>query len=88
VRLHDGECERAPGESEGSARLLQAAALASLPNGIEPMDKAIFAALGRDGAVPGGWVAGPRQGVRDGRPYVSHWWGDGDGRARVLVKGA
>ena len=88
VRLHDGECERAPGESEGSARLLQAAALASLPNGIEPMDKAIFAALGRDGAEPGGWVAGPRQGVRDGRPYVSHWWRDGDGRARVLVKGA
>lgn len=85
--LHDGRAEGTLPAAGGFTALLQAAARASVPHGIEPMDRAIFAALGEP-PPDDGWTAGPRQGVRDGRPYVCHWWADGAGRARAFVKGA
>lgn len=69
--------------------LLRAASRASLPHGVEPMDRAVFAALPPATPADGGWQPGPRQGVGDGRPFVSHWWQvPGRGGATVLVKGA
>jgi len=87
VSLFDGASAGAPGETCPDA-LLKAGALASVPNGIEPMDRAIFGALAGAEAGSPGWTPGPRLGVRDGRPYVSHWWRDGQGLAQLRVKGA
>lgn len=92
--LHDGAeaCELAP---DGTAAqrfqgLLTGAMLASVAGGIEPMDRAIFHAgdQARLGA-PAHWSAGDRRGVREGRPYVVHWWREGEaGPHTVAVKGA
>ncbi len=89
VSLFDGRVETAvngaaPPEAQA---LLRTAARASLPNGIEPMDRAIFRALPHDAASSDGWVPGPHRGVRDGQPYVVHW-GTEAGQDRVCVKGA
>lgn len=92
VRLHDGGASTAPGASAAHdprfEPLLQAAGLASLPHGIEPMDRAIFAARGDAPPAPADWRAGPHRGVREGQPYVLHWWRDATGATRVFVKGA
>ncbi|MEW6707480.1 MAG: HAD-IC family P-type ATPase [Pseudomonadota bacterium] len=88
VALHDGQTESPLPASAAFDPLLQAAALASVPNSIEPMDRAIFAAAGARAAPPPAWTAGPRLGVRDGRPFVSHWWQDGARGAQVVLKGA
>jgi Ca2+-transporting ATPase len=89
VQLHDGAQDGTPAaDAARFAALLQAAALASLPHGVEPMDRAIFAAAGDAGAVPSGWRAGPHCGVRAGQPYVVHWWRDTQGAAQARVKGA
>ena len=94
VGLHDGKAARPLAEAlasgDGARRLLRAAALASVPHGIEPMDRAIFEAAGGEAAVLNdGMVAGPRVGVRQGRPYVSHWWQAGPGLPHAVhVKGA
>ena len=89
VSLHDGEAEgRLPADGESQVTLLETAAMASVRNGIEPMDRAIFAARGDSAGDPPGWTRGPHQGVRDGRPYVVHWWHTAEGDAQAAVKGA
>ncbi len=92
--LHDGAeaCELAP---DGTApqrfhRLLTGAMQASIAGGIEPMDRAIFHAggLARLG-VPAAWTVGDRRGVREGQPYVVHWWREAEGGPQTAaVKGA
>jgi Ca2+-transporting ATPase len=92
VGLHDGNHEHplAPDASlpPAAARLLHAAARASVPHGMEPMDRAIFDALRRPDATEPGWTAGPHAGIREGHPYVLHWWRqDGEATHCVAVKG-
>lgn len=94
VALHEGNdgCELA---ADGVAQerfhhLLTGAMLASIPGGIEPMDRAIFRAGERAGLdLPAHWIPAGRDGVRPGRPYVVHWWTERDGAQRhVAIKGA
>jgi len=94
AQLHDGDravqaaCLGTAGDAPATAQLLQAALQCSVLDGIEPMDRAVGLALrGAAAEVPSCWTAGPRQGVRAGQPYVSHWWRAG-GVHRVAVKGA
>lgn len=93
VATHDGGTATTlsgPAPAPASARpVLREAALASVAQGIEPMDRAIFEALGTEAAPGAEGVAGPRCGVKPGRPYVSHWWTvSGPHPHRVHVKGA
>jgi Ca2+-transporting ATPase len=93
VHLHDSATAWAIGPSaqlgEQGRHLLHCAALASVPHGIEPMDRAIFEACNDAQALLQANVAGPRAGVRQGRPYVSHWWQAADAEDHtVYVKGA
>ena len=72
------------------APLLQAAALASAEDGIEPMDRALLRLHERSF---GAWAAAGtlvrREGVAAERPYFSNWWAHGDGSGGVhAVKGA
>ncbi|MGJ7520516.1 cation-translocating P-type ATPase [Variovorax sp. LT1P1] len=75
--------------------LLRRAMQASIPGGIEPMDRAIFRV--GEATVPNedrAAVAGVRRGVRAGQPYVVHWWQEppcaagGSPVSRAVVKGA
>jgi len=92
VALHDGEAPvdvtgHAPGER--AAALLAGAMRASLPHGIEPMDRAIFRAAGGPPPSDGRFTLGPRLGVGPGRPWVTHWWLDNEaGGTTVWLKGA
>jgi P-type Ca2+ transporter type 2C len=91
VALHDGEhaLRRAPGDPVPAAfdRLLRGAALASVREGLEPMDQAIFRLA--SAAVDEGLQPLRREGVLPGRPFVRRCWRK-DGEAGVLfaVKGA
>ncbi|MDP9927936.1 cation-translocating P-type ATPase [Variovorax paradoxus] len=93
--LHDGagECElREAGEPAAQRfhRLLQAAVRASNADGVEPMDRAVRAAAESAGLRPDpAWLPGVRRGIRDGMPYVVHWWhAPGVTGQVVAVKGA
>jgi Ca2+-transporting ATPase len=92
--LHDMEAECNPGAGEPAARfhrLLSGALRASSTGGVEPMDHAVRATAQAAGLAGGdaGWTAGPRRGIRDGAPYVVHWWqAPGEAAQTVAVKGA
>lgn len=92
--LHDGQAECDPGAGAAPAgihRLLSGALRASSRGGAEPMDHAVRAAAGAAGLDDGdaGWVTGPRRGIREGAPYVAHWWqAPGETAWTVAVKGA
>ncbi|MGJ7573344.1 cation-translocating P-type ATPase [Variovorax sp. RB2P76] len=97
VALHDGEAEDRSGDQDVPAqrfgRLLVGALRASSAGGAEPMDHAVRArAQAAAMGVGQGWTAGPRRGIRDGAPYVVHWWSEPDAPAAatqtVAVKGA
>ncbi len=88
--------ERRPGDApaHGFLPLLQVAAQASVPEGLEPMDQAIFRLLGASapGTAQSATLAA-REGVMPGRPFVRQCWqaGEGDvegGRYLVALKGA
>ena len=93
--LHDGESQHRPeagGLAPGFHALLSGALRASSASGAEPMDRAVRTvaqAAGIDGPEASGWTPGPRRGIRDGAPYVVHWWQTtGESVATVSVKGA
>jgi Ca2+-transporting ATPase len=91
VALHDGEhaLRRAPGDSLPAAfdRLLRGAALASVREGLEPMDQAIFRLASP--AAADGLQPLRREAVLPGRPFVRRCWRK-QGEAEVLfaLKGA
>jgi Ca2+-transporting ATPase len=76
--LHDGALgvKLAPGDELPVAMraLLQAAALASVAEGIEPMDRAIFELLPPEPARPAVDRLLVREGVVPGRPFVRQSW--------------
>ncbi|MDM0116346.1 cation-translocating P-type ATPase [Variovorax sp. J22R133] len=94
VALNDGEASArlAPGSvaPERFHGLLAGAMQASMADGIEPMDRAIFESAGTARFAPGDeWTAQDRRGVREGHPWVVHWWRQAHGTVlRVSVKGA
>jgi Ca2+-transporting ATPase len=90
VALHDGEhvwqrdADGAPG---GFGGLLGVAALASVREGLEPMDKAIFRLLPE--TTNADVVLQRRDGVLPGRPFVLQAWRSaGAPRMTVAIKGA
>jgi Ca2+-transporting ATPase len=93
LRTREARASLAPGDAAPAAfaPLLDAAAHASVDDGIEPMDRAVARLRERSGAaaLPAARLL-HRIGVAPERPYVAHWWhGDGDaGSDRVAVKGA
>jgi Ca2+-transporting ATPase len=91
--LHDGVATghgaRDPSSFASFEALLRTAALASVKEGIEPMDQAIFRLL--PAAEPLYAAAGlaRREGVAPGRPFMRQAWRDAGGeRLRVAMKGA
>jgi len=83
-------CERQPGEPvpEGFEPLLQAAALASVEEGLEPMDQAIFR-LRAAGSRPEPSALRAREGVTPGRPFVRQGWQLAPGELlTAVIKGA
>ncbi|MDP9964526.1 Ca2+-transporting ATPase [Variovorax paradoxus] len=93
--LHDGagECglhEAGEPAAQRFHRLLQAAVRASNADGVEPMDRAVRAAAEAAGLRPDpAWTPGVRRGIREGSPYVVHWWhASGVPGQAVAVKGA
>ncbi len=91
--LHDGVETGAgatdPASFETFETLLRAAALASVKEGIEPMDQAIFRLMKGDRLDTLGSLA-QREGVAPGRPFMRQAWrlGGGDDRLLVAMKGA
>lgn len=91
--LHDGEkgVPRAPGESvpTGFEVLLRTAALASVKEGIEPMDQAIFRLLPAPELLTDVAQLQRREGVVAGRPFMRQCWRiEGDERSLIAIKGA
>lgn len=91
--LHDGEsgAQRAPGESVPASFevLLRTAALASVKEGIEPMDQAIFRLLPAPELLTDAATLQRREGVVAGRPFMRQCWRiDGDERSLIAIKGA
>jgi Ca2+-transporting ATPase len=91
--LHDGErgVQRLPGEAipTGFEVLLRTAALASVKEGIEPMDQAIFRLLPAPELLTDAATLQRREGVVAGRPFMRQCWRiDGDERSLVAIKGA
>lgn len=91
--LHDGESgvQRAPGESvpAGFEVLLRTAALASVKEGIEPMDQAIFRLLPAPELLTDAAQLQRREGVVAGRPFMRQRWRiEGDERSLIAIKGA
>lgn len=92
--LHNGELEGAPEMNRSALRfqqLLRGALRASNAGGIEPMDHAVHAAgqAAGLGDASAGWIPGPRHGIREGAPYVVHWWrAPGEAQWTLAVKGA
>ncbi|MES2992492.1 MAG: cation-translocating P-type ATPase [Pseudomonadota bacterium] len=90
--LHDGvDTGRGatdPASFESFESLLRAAALASVKEGIEPMDQAIFRLVKGDPLATLDGLA-QREGVAPGRPFMRQAWRLGDGeRLLVAMKGA
>ena len=70
-------------------RLRRAAALASVRETQEPMDRAILRWVPPQEGLPGGLALQQREGVMPGRPFVRQRWRSGhDGAVVVAVKGA
>lgn len=93
VALHDGEAgiERRGAEAVPVRYepMLRVAALASIREGLEPMDKAIFRLLAEDATADAGAVLQRRDGVLPGRPFVLQSWHVEElGRSVVAMKGA
>jgi Ca2+-transporting ATPase len=93
VALHDGEqgveLRRGAATPGGFDRLLRIAALASVKDGLEPMDQAIFGLLSTTGGVTDGARLQWRDGVVPGRPFVRQCWRSDDAAAAfVAIKGA
>ncbi|WP_369647356.1 cation-translocating P-type ATPase [Variovorax sp. V118] len=92
--LHDGEVQCNPaGEAPPPRfhRLLSGALHASCTGGIEPMDHAVRSMAQAAGLseVDADWRPGARRGIREGAPYVVHWWhAAGECGQTVAVKGA
>lgn len=91
--LHDGErgVQRPPGEAvpAGFEVLLRTAALASVKEGIEPMDLAIFRLLPAPDLLTDAATLQHREGVVAGRPFMRQCWRiDGDERSLIAIKGA
>ena len=91
--LHDGErgVQRPPGEAvpAGFEVLLRTAALASVKEGIEPMDLAIFRLLPAPDLLTDAATLQRREGVVAGRPFMRQCWRiDGDERSLIAIKGA
>jgi len=92
VALHDGH---AGWERNGKAPpasiepLLRVAALASVKEGLEPMDQAVFRLLPKARLWDARGKLMHREGVMPGRPYVFQVWRfDGDAQELVAIKGA
>jgi Ca2+-transporting ATPase len=91
--LHDGAsgAQRTAGEvvPAGFESLLRIAALASVKEGIEPMDQAIFRLLPAPELLADAAQLQRREGVVAGRPFMRQRWRiDGDERRLIAVKGA
>lgn len=88
VGLHDGHTAVTAGAlAAPHAELLRIAALASVREGLEPMDRAIFRLL-EDGHAAAHADLLAREGVSPGRPFVRQSWRTGDGKRLVATKGA
>lgn len=93
VALHDGDAgmerhgaDAVPARYES---MLRVAALASIRDGLEPMDKAIFRLLAEEDTFDAGAVLQRREGVLPGRPFVLQSWNfEHLGRSVVAIKGA
>jgi Ca2+-transporting ATPase len=93
VALYDGEhgteLGRDAAKPAGFDRLLRIAALASVKDGLDPMDQAIFGLLPATGAATDAPRLQWREGVMPGRPFVRQCWRrDGAATAFVAIKGA
>jgi Ca2+-transporting ATPase len=93
VALSDGERHAETGDSvplDGRLQsLLGSAALASVAEGIDPMDRAIGRLLEEQGPLPRPGEVLWREGVMPGRPYVSQGWRlDGEHGTYIAIKGA
>jgi Ca2+-transporting ATPase len=92
LQTADGRAvERRPGEALADAfmPLVLAAAQASVAEGLEPMDQAIFRLLPDAARTPaGGATLMAREGVTPGRPFVRQCWRAADAGAVVALKGA
>lgn len=98
VALHDGRTEHRfdhadPTVPAGFAALLDGAALASVREGLEPMDHAIFRRRPDPPDAPSDAGADRplrREGVQPGRPFVRQSWNHASehGREHVAMKGA
>ena len=91
--LHNGETGllrgRGDAVSAGFENLLRTAALASVKEGIEPMDQAIFRLLPAPELLTDAARLERREGVVPGRPFMRQCWRvDGDDRILIAVKGA
>jgi Ca2+-transporting ATPase len=91
--LHNGETGALRGQGNAVSAefesLLQTAALASVKEGIEPMDQAIFRLLSAPELLTDAARLERREGVVPGRPFMRQCWRvDGDGRLLIVVKGA
>jgi Ca2+-transporting ATPase len=91
VALHDGVrgLQHAPGDATpaGFDALLHAAALASVKEGLEPMDQAVLRLHAGAAAVDAARLV-QREGVLPGRPFVRQTWRVDDGSLELDVKGA
>jgi Ca2+-transporting ATPase len=91
--LHDGVDSVVPHAGgaldDRFAALLRTAALASVAEGMEPMDTAIFRLLPDADPLPSRSALQWREGVLPGRPFVRQGWRLGsDATAFVAIKGA
>jgi len=91
--LHNGEGGALRGRGTAVSAefesLLRTAALASVKEGIEPMDQAIFRLLSAPELLTDAARLERREGVVPGRPFMRQSWRvDGDDRILVVVKGA
>ena len=96
VALHDGDVgwehdgKRGGSPSPASIEpLLRLAALASVEEGLEPMDQAVFRLLPQARLWDARGKLMHREGVMPGRPYVFQVWRfDGDTQELIAIKGA
>ena len=91
--LHNGETGALRGGDDAVSAefdgLLRTAALASVKEGIEPMDQAIFRLLPAPELLTDAASLQRREGVVPGRPFMRQSWSiDDDDRILIAVKGA